>query len=288
MKLRTYSFIFLILFIASCSQKKQTNERPVITVSILPQKFFTEKIVGDRFDINVMVPPGASPASYEPTPKQMIDLANSFIYFKIGYIGFELNWINSMEADFPKVKFINTAEGIEFAESEESHGDHNHHRIEPHIWMSPKNGKVIASNILKTILQIDPDHADLYKRNYAIFMREIDSLDTIISNKLRNIKSRDFIIYHPALTYYAKDYSLNQYALEIDGKEPSAKQMKELINLARERNIKIIFVQKQFNQAEAKTLEKEINGKVFPIDPLDYNWSKQIIEITDILNESLK
>ncbi len=181
MKLRTYSFIFIIiLFIAGCSQKKQTNERPVITVSILPQKYFTEKIVGDRFDINVMVPPGASPASYEPTPKQMIDLANSIIYFKIGYIGFELNWINSMEADFPKVKFINTSEGIEFAESEESHGDHNHHRIEPHIWMSPKNGKIITSNILKTILQIDPDHADLYKRNYTIFMREIDSLDTII------------------------------------------------------------------------------------------------------------
>lgn len=288
MKLKTFSFFFLILFIAGCAQKKQTNEKPVITVSILPQKYFAEQIVGDNFNINVMVPPGASPASYEPTPKQMVDLAKSSIYFKIGYIGFELNWINSMEADFPKVKFIDTSEGIEFAESEENHGDHKHHRIEPHIWMSPKNVKIISANILQTIIQKDPDNADFYNSNFNIFMEEIDSLDVNIEKKLKNIKSRDFIIYHPALTYYALDYDLDQFALEINGKEPSVKQMKELINLARERDIKIIFVQKQFNQGEAKTLAKEINGKVVPMDPLDYNWDTQIFEITNILNEALK
>jgi len=288
MKLKILAFIVLTIFFAGCTQKKQVAEKPIISVSILPQKYFTEKIVGNHFHINVLVPPGASPASYEPTPKQMVDLSNSLVYFKIGYIGFELNWINSMGADFPEVKFIDTSEGIEFSESEETHGDHKHHRIEPHIWMSPKNAKVISANILKSILEMDPKNADLYNSNYNIFINEIDSVNQIIENKLKNIGSKDFIIYHPALTYFAKDYGLNQYALEIDGKEPSAKQMQELINLAYEQNIKIIFVQKQFNQGEAKTLEKEINGKVVSIDPLDYNWDTQILRITDILGEALK
>jgi len=288
MKLKILASILLTIFLASCAQKKQAAEKPIISVSILPQKYFAEKIIGHNYHINVLVPPGASPASYEPTPKQMIELSNSSVYFKIGYIGFELNWINSMEADFPEVKFIDTSEGIEFAENIEEHGDHSHHRIEPHIWMSPKNVKVISANILKSILKLDPDNADLYNRNYNVFIREIDSVNQIIENKLKNIGSKSFIIYHPALTYYAKDYGLNQYALEIDGKEPSAKQMQELINLAREQNIKIIFVQKQFNQGEAKTLEKEINGKVVSIDPLDYNWNTQILRITDKLGEALK
>lgn len=288
MNFKTLIYYILILLIVGCAEKKLPSEKPVITVSILPQKYFTEKIVGDRFDINVMIPPGASPANYDPTPKQMMNLANSSIYFKIGYIGFELNWINKTVTDFPKVKFIDTSKGVIFSETEETHGDHSHYGIEPHIWMSPKNVKIIASNILETMVHTDPQNEAFYKNNYKNFIQEVDSVHSIIENKLINIDSREFIIYHPALTYFAEDYGLTQYALEIDGKEPSAKQMQELIKIARKRDIKIIFVQKQFNQGEARTLEKEINGIVVPIDPLDYNWSSQIVEIAGLLNKALK
>jgi zinc transport system substrate-binding protein len=281
-------FCFCVLLSVGCSTKQQPLEKPVITVSILPQKYFTEKIVGDRFDINVMIPPGASPASYDPSPKQMANLANSAIYFKIGYIGFEINWINKIAPDFPDVKFIDSSEGIIFLESDESHGEHQHHRLEPHIWMSPEKVKVIASNILQTLIQEDEKNATFYTDNYKAFNKELDSIHALIENKLRNIRHREFIIYHPALTYFAQDYNLQQHALEIDGKEPSVQQMRELINLAKERDIKLIFVQKQFNQGEAKTLEKEINGKVVSIDPLDYNWDTQIMDIANLLNNGLK
>lgn len=280
-------FSIVILFLAGCNQPKQTNEKPIITVSVLPQKYFAEKIVGDFFDIHVMIPPGVGPASYDPTPKQMINLAKSSIYFKIGYIGFELNWINKIMDDYPDIEFIDTSEGIIFMENEESHGDHKHHQKEPHIWMSPKNVKVIVSNMLNEIIQNDPKNAEIYKTNYNKFTHELDSIHELIENKLLNIESKEFIIYHPALTYFAHDYGLTQYAMEIDGKEPSVKQMKELVNLANEKNIKTIFVQKQFNQSEANTLKKEINGLVIPIDPLDYNWDTQLVEIASILSDNL-
>lgn len=257
-------------------------------VSILPQKYFAKKIVGDKFEIKVMIPPGASPVTYDPTPKQIIALDNAKIYFKIGYIGFELNWINNLSVDYPNINFINTAEGIKFIEDEEQHGDHSHFRLEPHVWMSPENVKIISENMLRYIKEADPQNADFYQNNFNTFIKEIELIQKQIDLKLTNITSRDFIIYHPALTYYSREFSLNQYSLEIDGKEPSVKQMTELINLAQAKNIKVIFVQSQFNQEEAKTLENEIDAKVFSIDPLDYNWNEQILEITSILSEHLK
>jgi zinc transport system substrate-binding protein len=288
MKYTYFLFALLTVSLLSCNPKSKETEKPIIMVSILPQKYFVEEIAGDKFEVNLMIPPGASPATYDPTPRQMQDMANANLYFKIGYIGFELNWINRVANDYPDVSFINSSDGIDFKETEEQHGDHSHYRLEPHVWMSPKNVKVISANILKAVTEADPENSDFYQSNYKIFLEKITMVDEKIKSKLTNIQSRDFIIYHPALTYYARDYDLNQYSLEIDGKEPSVKQMTELIKLAKEKNIKVIFVQSQFNQEEARTLEKEINGTVYPIDPLDYHWEKQILSITDILSEQLK
>jgi len=291
MKLKIFTIIAFFLaytiILQSC-RNEDFGDKKTITVSIIPQKFFVEKIAGDKFEINVMIPPGASPATYDPTPGQMAALAGSDIYFKIGHIEFEKTWINKIVRDYPQLEVVDTSKGIEFIE-DSTHGHHHHHGwIEPHIWMSPENIVIIAKSIFETLSGFDAENADFYEKNYNNFVGQVRALQVEIANKLTNLKSKSFIIYHPALTYFARDFGLDQIAVEIDGKDPSPMQMKKLIDKAREENIKVIFVQKQFDKTKAEIISKEINGTIVQIDPLDYRWDQQLLEITNKLAEHLK
>lgn len=275
------SLAFLLFLLISCT-KKTGNHKAVISVSILPQKYFVEQIAGDHFEINVLIPPGASPASYDPTPSQIVELAKSQIYFKIGYIEFEKNWLDKISGEYPQLNIIDNSVGLDLIENQEYDQDHGHHHgfIEPHTWMSPENVKIIARSIYEALLKFDNQSESYYTENYTRFILEIDSLDQDISTQLQHIPSRSFIIYHPALTYFAKAYKLQQLPIEIEGKNPSAYHIKQIIDTAISKNIQIVFIQKQFDQEKAKTIASEINGNVIPIDPLDYNWSDQLRTIT--------
>ncbi|MCD4698550.1 MAG: zinc ABC transporter substrate-binding protein [Bacteroidales bacterium] len=280
--------IFIIGIFFGCSSSTGHLNKPVISVSILPQKYFVEKIAGDNFNINVLIPPGASPAIYEPSPKQVRDLANSKIYFKIGYIGFEKVWINKLEKNFNNVLFSDVSKGVNILEpGHVHHGSHNH-PVEPHIWMSPLNVKIIANNIYSTLVEADPENKQEYNNRLIIFEKEIDSLHHFITNSFRNKSNRHFIIYHPALTYFANDYNLVQVPMEIEGKEPGVKHMYNIAKLAGEKNIKAILIQKEFNIDEANSLNEQINGEIIIIDPLDFNWNDQLLSITHKLNAVLK
>ncbi|MCB2220540.1 MAG: zinc ABC transporter substrate-binding protein [Bacteroidetes bacterium] len=285
---RTLLFTLLLFIVGSCKNNEQTSEKPLITVSILPQKFFVEKIAGDQFAVEVMIPPGASPASYEPTPNQIINLNASDLYLEIGYIAFEINWINKLQAEHPEVQFIDTSKGVVLMENnnEDGHG-HDHGPVEPHIWTSPKNVRIIASNMASALSKKDPSQQELYQKNLEKFLLEIDSADRVIQELLQKIENRSFIIYHPALTYFARDYNLVQIPLEFEGKEPSVKYIQHVIDLAKANNTRVILVQAQFNQDEAITLEKEISGKIIPIDPLAYDWTREMIHIATQLSENL-
>jgi zinc transport system substrate-binding protein len=278
----------LIMIAGSCKNAERVSGKPVIMVSILPQKFFVEKIAGDQFMVEVMIPPGSSPASYEPTPKQIINLNTSNVYLKIGYIAFELNWISRLQEEYPEVEFIDTSTGVNLMEDGVGHGhSHAHGAIEPHIWTSPQNVKIIAGNIARALSENDPSHKEQYQKNLEKFQLEIDSVDMLIQDLLQKIETRSFIIYHPALTYFARDYNLMQIPLEFEGKEPSVKYIQQVVDLARANNTTAILIQSQFNRDEAMTLEREINGKVIPIDPLAYDWTHEMIRIATELSENL-
>lgn len=274
--------IFMLLLLIGCGSPEMKRDRPVISVSILPQKYFVEQITGDHFEINVLIPPGASPASYDPSPRQIKDLETSSLYLKIGYIEFEKNWLNKMTESFPKLKVFDTSNGVKLLED-----DHEHHHhggwIEPHIWMSPKNAKIIAQNIYNALILLSQDDSLTFRKNLDIFQKKLDDIDNQIKAKLKNTESNTFIIYHPALTYYAHDYGLQQVSIEIDGKNPSARHIKQIIDLSKEKNIKLVFVQQQFDQTKAAGIANEINGEVVPIDPLAFDWESQITMITDKL-----
>jgi len=287
-----------LIWLIGCkpSQTKQELKKNVVTVSILPQQYFVNKIAGDLLEVNVMIPPGASPVTYEPTPKQMQELSKSFAYFRIGHIEFEKSWMKNFENMNPDMQIINLSAEAELIEPEpedghESHEGHNHdghhhHGIDPHIWTSPKEVRKQAKLIYEFLLRELPGQNDILKKNYNQFVLEIDSLDNYLSTVLSPYKGKKFLIFHPALSYIARDYGLEQISIEIDGKEPTPANIQEIISIAKKEQIKIVFVQKQFSTHNAEVIANEIKGTVVQIDPLDPDWAAGVRNIADQIVKS--
>ena len=263
-----------ILF--GCKINPEGSAKKIISVSILPQKYFVEAITGDIYRINVMIPPGGTPENYEPTARQMQSLSESGIYLKIGNIPFEETWMKNFININPHMKVYDLSEGIELIT-----GDHHHEGtagsgIDPHIWSSLKNAKIIAKNIFIALVKEDPGNKDYFSSRLQNFLSLTDSLDKKFQSDFTPIKGSAFLVFHPALAYLARDYGLEQISLEFEGKSPPPGHMKDIINIAREKKIKAILIQKQFNAEPAKTIANEIEGEVIIIDPLDENWKDQI------------
>lgn len=280
-----------ILLTASCNQgsKKQaeSNEKHVL-VSIVPQKYFVEQIAGNDFRVSVLIPPGASPHAYDPTPKQMMQIAGAGIYFYNGNLSFEEAWIGNLQDSYPNMKTISTSKGIPLIETGEmiAHGDHFHHGTDPHTWLSPENAQTIAANILVGLSGEYPELKDTLKENYLSFVQKTDSLKHQIRAMLKDLPERKFMIFHPSLSYFARDYGLEQIPIETEGKEPSPAQLKETIKKARSANIRTIFIQQEFDSENARIIAEEIGGKVVQIDPLAENWDQNLIRIARAISGS--
>lgn len=268
----------------------------LITVSILPQKYFVHRIagVGDNldFDIHVMIPPGHSPATYAPTPQQMKALSHSKLYFRIGHIPFEKAWMKNIAANNPRLKIIDTSVGVDLIETGEAeddlHQDNHHHAgIDPHIWLSPRAVKIQAKHILDAMIEIDSKNQEFYKENYRLFLLDIDRLDREIKAVLEKCRGRKLMVFHPAWSYLAREYGLEQLPIEVEGKAPNPANLKKIIDIARKENIRIIFVQEQFDTNSARAVAAEIGGRVVKIDPLAPDWLDNMKRITEKINESV-
>lgn len=281
--------ILLTLFAVSCSTGNK--EQKIVTVTIQPQKYFAEKIAGDRFAINCIVPPGSNPEAYDPSPSHLVHLGKSVAYFKIGHIGFELAWMDKLEQNNPQMKIFDNSTGIniltgthEHNESEVENDNHHHHfDADPHTWSSPKNVRIIAKNMYDAFVSLDPAGEKIYRKNYEELLAEVNQVDSIMTRKLAPVKGTMFAIYHPSLSYLAKDYNLHQLSLEYNGKEPSAFYLKKAIDVAREKHVKVIFIQQEFDAKQAESFAQEIDGKVVSINPLSYNWKEELLRITDAI-----
>ncbi|HKK81184.1 MAG TPA: zinc ABC transporter substrate-binding protein [Prolixibacteraceae bacterium] len=282
-------FFIFILFLAAGCTTQNTRERNTITVSILPQKYIVEQIAGNQFPVNVMLPPGASPADYEPSPQQVENMSNSFIYFYVGHLGFEKSWMKRFREAAEDVDYISSSKRIDLLRSDVNHvheGDHEH-GTDPHIWTSPENVKTISRTIYETLKQKYPEKADTFKINLDYFISRIDSLDYHIRTELADTTSNSFMIFHPALGYYARDYHLDQLSIEYEGKSPSPAHMKKMIDIAAKKNINTVFVQNQFETSKARAVAKEINANVESIDPLAENWLQEMYSLTAKMKKAL-
>lgn len=289
--MNAFKITALIIFIllSACNGSVQRNEQPVITVSILPQKYLVERIAGSNFRINVLVPPGSSAETYEPTPLQMQDISNSVIYFRIGYMEFENTLIRNIQTQNKGLNFVDTSDGNDLIAAEiVEHGDHVHmYGVDPHIWLSIPEVKIQLKNITGAIIGIDPENADLYTNNYNIFIEELNELHDSLDERFSSGKNKSFLIFHPALGYFARDYGLSQISIEMDGKSPTAANMKQVIDLARKNDINDVFIQMEFERESAQAVAHELGGKVIEIDPMSENWLENFKEMADVIYQTL-
>jgi len=282
--------IVALLLTTSCRTGSEAGDKPVISVSIIPQQYFIEQLAGNLVEINVMIPPGASPATYEPTVSQLSRLDRSRVYFRIGYVGFERSWMDKICSVNPDMKIVDLSEGVEIIEEDTvARGDHNghgHHGTDPHIWMSTINARIIARNIRNELLLLLPGKKEYLLERFDQFSLSLDSLHLAITNKLEGIENRKFMIYHPALTYYARDYGLVQLSLEIEGKTPSPAHLMKMTDFSIHNQISKILIQNQFDHKNAEVLAKETGSEIIQFDPLDLQWSEQMRYIAEQLNPS--
>jgi zinc transport system substrate-binding protein len=281
--LRIALLLLIALIFASCDHAVK-NTRKEISVSILPQKYIVERIAGDLFNVNVMMPPGANHETYEPTPLSMKALANSKIYFSVGWLDFEKTWTKRFAGLFPEMKIVNTSDGGKLL-AYEANGEGGHDSgIDPHTWLSLRYIKIQAAKIAASLSQTDPAHAVNFNENLRKFSAQLDSSDAVYSELFAQMKGARFLIYHPALGYFARDYDLVQVSLETEGKEPSASHLTELIRLAEREHIHTILVSKEFDSRNAETLAREINGKIVVFDPMAADLLGNLDHIAKILS----
>jgi len=259
-------------------------------VSILPQETFLKAIGGDKVNITVMVKPGNSPHTYEPKPSQMKAISNADIYFAIG-VEFEKAWLNRFKNQNRKIKIADISKNIEKIDIEEhSHGDekHNDHddhdEKDPHIWTNPNNVKIIAQNIYNELIKIDTANKQYYKTNLDKFLLHIDATDKKIKSILSQ-KKRKLMVFHPSWGYFAKEYNLTQIAIEVEGKSPKPRELKHLIEEAREEKVNVIFTSPEFSDAIAKQIANELKIPVVKVSSLAKNWSQNLIDLAKIISQ---
>lgn len=275
------TILFFSFGIFSCTAQKyeeEANKQKIgVVVSILPQAEFVEKIGGDKVNITVMVPPGASPHTYEPIPSQLEDVGEAEIYVKVGSgIEFELNWIDKIVKLNKEMLIVDCSEEIELIE------------FDPHIWLSPKNVKIMVENIYNGLVRVDPENKKYYKENKENYLQELDKLDNEITQALLGKVDRKIMVYHPAWAYFARDYDLEQIPVEEGGKEPSPKDLEYFIKQAKENSVKIIFASPEFSTKSAEVIASEIGGAVVLISPLEKNYIENISKIAEGFKDILE
>lgn len=275
---------------APVSQQTQATDTIPVTVSIEPQKYFVERIGGDRVKVNVMVQTGVDPHTYEPKPDQMRSLASSKAYFSIGG-DLEKAWLPRLLAANNRLNIVDTAQGIQkipmVAHEHENHSPEGE-TLDSHIWLSPQRVKQQAQTIFQSLVKIDPKHQVEYQANLDRFIKEIESLDQEIRQQLTPLKNRTFMVFHPEWGYFAKDYNLNMIAIEVEGNEPSAAELGDIIKTAKANKIKVIFSQPEFSPQTAQAIAQEIGAKVIPMSGFSADWLNNLRQVSQTLASELK
>lgn len=283
-------YLFLILAFLSCtifSCKNKPAGQQMVSVSILPQKYLVERIAGDYVQVNVMVPPGMSPATCDLSTDQLRKLYDSKLCFTIGYLPFEITHLYPVLANRSDIKTYNHSSDIQLVSGScghhhgEEHGGHEH-GVDPHIWMSPAHTKTMAATICRVLSETYPEQSQKFEANYELLAYDIDSVAAKAAQVLEAKQHKSFLIYHPALTYFANDYGMEQISIEDEGKEPNPAHLKKIIDTAKEKGIHIIFIQQQFDANNAEAIARQIGAKVIQIDPLGENWLKEMGQLIDI------
>ncbi len=268
----------------SCAAPAPRGEKVQVAVSVPPQAYFVDRIAGGRVDVRVLVPPGASPATYEPTPQQMLSLGRSRLYVAVGHpdFPFERRHLAGFREHHESLEVVDMAAGLPVLEDDGGHGEND-----PHVWLSPAAVRVAAENVARALRRADPEGRAVYEANLDAFLAEIDALDAEIASLLSGLKHRAFLVQHPAWGYFARHYDLEQMAIESGGKEPSPAALVELVERARDEGVTAVFVQRGFADRGARVVAGEIGARVVQVDPLAYEWPASLRQAAAAFAEAL-
>lgn len=321
------SVLILSMVMTACSSENSQSDKPIVAVSVVPEATFVKAIAGELVDVVTMIPPGYSPANYQPTPQQMADFEKASIYFIMGMPTEEVNIIPSISSDsttklvhLDKIvgdvydhRYFEDNHGLEddhAHEGEEEHEDedhadedhededhededhddhegHSHEGRDPHIWMSPKRVIVMVETIRDELSLLDPDNADTYATNAETYIAELEAVDKELEAEFEGIEHPVFIMYHPSLGYLSDDYGLEMVALENEGKEATSRRLQDVIDYAKEHELTKVFYQEEFDSAQAETLAREIGGEAVQVAPLSENYIENLKEIAETLAGSM-
>ncbi|MFQ6008440.1 MAG: metal ABC transporter solute-binding protein, Zn/Mn family [Candidatus Zixiibacteriota bacterium] len=255
-----------------------------VFVSILPQAYFVERVGESHVKVEVLVEPGLSPETFEPTPQQLARLAQADLYFRIG-LPFEERLLEKIHATMRDLPIVDTRQSIKLRTLNSDHEDVN---TDPHIWLDPKLVSIQAETICEALIHLDSSHSVEYQANLQAFQTDLNNTDVKISQILEPLKGQKFYVFHPSFGYFADAYGLIQTAVEVDGKEPSAKQLTVLIDDARREDVKVIFFQPQFSSKSAESVAKAIGGTVAPLDPLSPDYLGNLEDIAKKIDRALR
>ena len=280
--------LLLLFFFCGCTEERQTHKLQVVA-SIAPLSYFAERIGGRKVALSVMVPPGGNPQSYEPRPRQMARLADAALFIKAGSgVEFELNWMQRFLSLNPALKVCNGVEHITLLPMKDEEDALHHGRYDPHYWLSPLNGIIIARNVEAALVAVDPQHQEEYRANAGALVAELQALDREIRSKLAPLKNRRFLVFHPAWGYYAHAYALEQIAAEEEGKTLTPKQMQRVIEKAQTNHIRVVLLSPQFNASQAEAIAREIGGITRSVDPLASDYQHNLRRATSTFLESMQ
>lgn len=283
------NILIIILIVSGCGpQTPKQTEKPIVLVSILPQKTFVEKIAGNDFEISILIPHGANPTTYSILPAQMAEISNADIWFRMGYVGFELSWADKIIQTNPEMKVVDLSKGLDLiaARKDELTGEFT--GVDPHTWLAPTLVKSMVRNIRDELISLRPDRREAYNLAYQQFMKEIDETDLQVKQLFQGIEGGKFISFHPSLSYFAREYNLEQFSFQQMGKEPTPSQLANLINIARTNNIKVIYIQSDFDSENARMFAQEIGGEIIQVWPLNPAWSENLITLARLISDNLR
>ena len=261
-------------------QEEPAEHRIIIAVSIVPQDTFVKAVAGELVDTVVLVPPGHSPENYAPSLRQLTQLSKAPLYFSIGVPAEEAAILPKLPGINQDLRIVDLAAETAkiYAEREFSPGQRD-----PHIWLSPQRVGVMVDVIARELGRIDPSHQDTYLQNAAAYRQELEELDRKIKASLEGLSQKSFLIYHPSFGYFADDYGLTMIAVEKEGKETTIADLKQIITLARELQIKTVFYQAETDSEQLRTVAEEIGAKTQPVAPLAPDYINNLEKFTQTI-----
>lgn len=262
--------------------------RTIVAVSIPPQAYFAERIGGDLIETQVLLPPGASPVTYEPSPRQIVAISKAALYLKVGHPDFVLETRHLKGLLTPKTRVLDMSVGVDFLKLEAHDDGHGHGESDPHLWLSPKIVREFAPRIAEALKKLLPAQTAKIEQNLQVFLQEIAALDQEIIQSLDRFRGREFVVYHPAWGYFARDYGLVQRAVETGGKDPGPAHLVHMTDELRTAGCKVIFVQSGFSDKGPQVIAREIGARVEVLDPLAREWGANLRRVTGLLVEALE